>query len=146
MWGYLWALPFAGSAIASLMRHGLKNAFKKESPLVASHHIERIIANLDDTTCRAINRYYQLMYNPAVKILQGISGAPFNKNIPIRVLWGENDRYIPLKYARLTNEPLRLVPGCTHWLPLERPDIVAEEVIHFLETTSNQHNGASDVR
>lgn len=128
IWGYLWALPFIGPAIASLMRHGLKDGLQKQSPLVAKHHVERMITNLDHTTCRAITRYYQIMYNPLLKVIQHLGGPPQSRGIPVWVLWGAGDRYIPLKYARVANEPLRLVDGCTHWLPLERPDIVAEEV------------------
>lgn len=131
LWGYLWALPLAGPALASLMRVGLKNAMQKESPLVAQHHVDRMIANLSRTTCRAITRYYQFMYNPLVKILQQAGATPQGKGIPVRVLWGAGDRYIPLKYARVGDEPIRVVEGCTHWLPLERPDIVAEEVRSF---------------
>jgi len=131
LWGYLWALPVAGPAMASRMRSGLKDALQKESPLVAKRHVDRMIANLGDTTCRAISRYYQFMYNPLVKILQRAGGTPQDRGIPVRVLWGAGDRYIPLKYARVGTEPLRLVEGCTHWLPLERPDLVAEEVRGF---------------
>ena len=128
LWGYLWALPLLGPAFASLMRVGLKDALSKASPLVPARDFERMAQNLDFTTCRAISRYYAFMYNPLVKIFQRFGGTPQDKGVPVRVLWGAEDRYIPLKYAREGDEPLRLVEGCTHWLPLERPDLVAEEV------------------
>lgn len=117
--------------MASLMRYGLKGALQKESPLVAERHVDRMIANLGRTTCRAITRYYQIMYNPLVKNRQRAGGTPQDKGVHVRVLWGSGDRYIPLKYARVGSEPLHLIEGCTHWLPLERPDLVAEEVRDF---------------
>lgn len=133
LWGYLWSLPVVGPAMASLMRYGLKDTLRKESPAVGERHADRMIANLGHSNCRAITRYYQLMYNPLARILQRMGGTPQDKGIPVRVLWGAGDRYIPLKYARVGSEPLRLVEGCSHWLPLERPDLVAEEVRGFRE-------------
>lgn len=132
LWGWLWATPVLGPNAASLLRLGLRRALAEESPLVAAHHVDRMVANLDRTTCRAITRYYQLMYNPVVKLMQRVGGRPQDRGIEVRVLWGAGDRYIPLKYARTGDEPLRLVEECTHWLPLERPDLVAEEVRRFL--------------
>lgn len=139
LWGYLWSMPIAGPALAALMRKGLKRALRQESPMLAEHHVERMIANLDRSTCRAITRYYQLMYNPLVKLLQRKGATPQSMGIPVRVLWGAEDQYVPLKYARLADEPLHLVEGCSHWLPLERPDLVAEAVRAFsveLDATS----------
>lgn len=139
LWGYLWALPVAGPLLAGLMRSGLKRALKKESPLVAERHAERMSANLGHTCCRAITRYYQLMYNPLTKMLQRAGGTPQSHGIPVHVLWGAKDHYVPLKYARLADEPLRLIDDCTHWLPLERPELVAEEVRTLDSATTPNH-------
>jgi len=132
LWGYLWTLPVMGPLFASAMRYGLKGAMGKESPAVHERHIERMIRNLDRTTCRAITRYYQVMYNPLFRIGQMIGGTPLDKKIPVKILWGTGDRYIPARYARIKDEPVRYVDGCTHWLPLERPDLIAEEVRSFM--------------
>lgn len=128
LWGYLWALPVLGTAFAALMRVGFAEALRKESPLVDEKHLARMVDNLNWTTCRAISRYYFFMYNPLVKIIQSIRGVSIAPHISLRVLWGEDDHYIPQKYARLANEPMEVVKHCTHWLPLERPDLVAQEV------------------
>ncbi len=132
LWGYLWTLPFAGPLFARAMRYGLKGAMARESPAVHTSHVERMIGNLGWTTCRSITRYYQVMYNPLFRIAQLFGGTPLDKEIPVRMLWGNEDRYIPARYARIKDEPVSYIDGCTHWLPLERPDLVADAVRGFL--------------
>lgn len=132
IWGYVWALPVLGPCIVSLMRNGLVQSIHKESPLVPVQDLQRMADNLSWTTCRAITRYYQLMYNPLIKLARRFQGNLFDENFPIRVLWGAGDRYIPLKYAQLHNEPLHLVDDATHWLPLEKPELVIDEIKQLL--------------
>lgn len=127
-WGYVWAIPLLGTAAAAAMRLGMKRALERESPGVEARHVDRIVRTLGLRTCRAISRYYQVLYNPLTKVALRFAGTPSDHGVPVRVLWGARDRYIPMKYARTRDEPIRVVPECTHFLPLERPDIVAEEV------------------
>jgi pimeloyl-ACP methyl ester carboxylesterase len=134
-WGYAWAIPFLGPAFASMMRFGLADAMKRESPDLDARHADRMVASLHPRACRTIGRMYQFMYNPIVKLLQAFGGTPHDRGIPVRVLWGARDRYISIRYARVGGEPIRIVPECTHFLPLERPDIVAEEVRAFGPTS-----------
>ncbi len=131
LWGYLWALPIVGPAFVALLRLGMKRALARESPDVDPRHVDRMTANLGLRACRTVTRLYQFMYNPIVKLGQRSLGTPAGHGVPTRVLWGARDRYIPMKYARSADEPIRVVEECTHWLPLERPDIVADEVRAF---------------
>ena len=57
-------------------------------------------------------------------------------NVPARVLWGERDAYLGIEevgrpLADLLGASLVGLP-CGHFAPLERPDLVAAEVVAFL--------------
>jgi pimeloyl-ACP methyl ester carboxylesterase len=57
---------------------------------------------------------------------------------PALVLWGANDRQLPLDdafdYARRLRAPLRVVPDCGHLLIGERPDACLDAIETFLRT------------
>jgi pimeloyl-ACP methyl ester carboxylesterase len=57
--------------------------------------------------------------------------------IPVLLLWGENDRAVPLKFARefkslAADCRLVTVPACAHAMPLEQPEVLCNEVRKFL--------------
>jgi len=52
-------------------------------------------------------------------------------SVPTRVLFGRDDAYIPLEYltgveAHADDIDVELIPGCGHWTPEERSDLVAD--------------------
>jgi pimeloyl-ACP methyl ester carboxylesterase len=51
---------------------------------------------------------------------------------PLRVLWGDRDPFFPVavgeRTARVGRGTLRVLPGCGHFVPEERPEEVATEV------------------
>ena len=67
-----------------------------------------------------------------------IGGIPASLRppIPVRIVWGERDAFIPRQAATLT-EPLlppgsiRYLPEASRWLLLEEPDATAREMIDF---------------
>ena len=62
---------------------------------------------------------------------------PFIK-APTLLIWGEQDRLMPLSYARRFAEKLggpnetRIIPGAAHLAELDRPDEVARAVLDWL--------------
>jgi pimeloyl-ACP methyl ester carboxylesterase len=55
---------------------------------------------------------------------------------PSMVLWGDRDPFFPVDVARRTashlGAPLRLLPGCGHFVPEERPAAVADGVLELM--------------
>lgn len=51
---------------------------------------------------------------------------------PFKILWGEKDVYINKgmgeELARLTGAPLAILPGLGHYVHLQKPDVVVEEI------------------
>jgi haloalkane dehalogenase len=48
---------------------------------------------------------------------------------PCRVIWGDNDRFIPVRYAHAFGcNQVTIVPDAGHWIALTAPDALAREV------------------
>ncbi len=73
------------------------------------------------------------------------------RNLPTMLLWGENDRVIPVAHARAAHDEmpgsrLEVVSGAGHFVQLEKPDRVAELILDFLATTRPARVTAEDLR
>ncbi|MBT3150152.1 alpha/beta hydrolase [Streptomyces sp. CHD11] len=71
------------------------------------------------------------------KYTEEISDALGGLSVPVRVLWGEEDRWQPLHYARrlsgaIPDADLVTVPGAGHFLMEDAPERVVEEIRTFL--------------
>jgi pimeloyl-ACP methyl ester carboxylesterase len=58
--------------------------------------------------------------------------------VPTLILWGENDRIVPVRHAqaavaRLVQGRLEVLPDCGHVPQVEKPDRVAELLGDFLD-------------
>lgn len=74
------------------------------------------------------------VYRPLRRELRGFSR-------PTLVLWGERDRIIPPRHADIVlgvipNAQKRILPGCGHFLMLERADEYAAVLLDFLSATA----------
>ncbi|MEQ9362738.1 MAG: alpha/beta hydrolase [Leptospirales bacterium] len=53
--------------------------------------------------------------------------------VPVRVLWGARDPFIEEEFAhRFGTEDVRILQDCGHWVPLEEPGLLAEELRDFM--------------
>ena len=62
------------------------------------------------------------------------------REVPTMIVWGDRDRVIPVEHAPaahalMPGSRLEIVPGAGHFLPIERPDLVASLLRDFIETT-----------
>jgi pimeloyl-ACP methyl ester carboxylesterase len=57
-------------------------------------------------------------------------------NLPALVLWGDRDRFLPVRFAELQSQYFRtqthILEGCGHWPMIEEPERVRDYVIGFL--------------
>ena len=67
-----------------------------------------------------------------------VSGIPEDGRpaVPLRVVWGEQDRFIPLENAMITAryigaENVVRVPEASHWILLEEPLLTSEALVDF---------------
>ncbi len=73
------------------------------------------------------------------------------RSMPTLLVWGENDRVIPVSHAHSAHEEmpgsrLEIISGAGHFVQLEKPQRVAELILDFLATTKPAHITAQDMR
>jgi pimeloyl-ACP methyl ester carboxylesterase len=60
-----------------------------------------------------------------------------NLNLPVLIIWGENDAYLGLEGARwsldfCSNGELKVIEDASHWLMLENTTSISKSIINFL--------------
>jgi pimeloyl-ACP methyl ester carboxylesterase len=51
-------------------------------------------------------------------------------SVPCRVLWGDSDPFIPVRYAqRFGGSPVKILPAVGHWVPIVAANQLAAEVV-----------------
>jgi 4,5:9,10-diseco-3-hydroxy-5,9,17-trioxoandrosta-1(10),2-diene-4-oate hydrolase len=80
--------------------------------------------------------------NPRTNPLPGdVKPDLANVQAPTLLLWGREDRFIPLEWAvvalrGIENAELRVIPHCGHWVQFEHADLFNRTVAEFLEDQS----------
>jgi pimeloyl-ACP methyl ester carboxylesterase len=64
-------------------------------------------------------------------------------DVPTLVLWGENDRFAPLDYAKsfagkLPNGRLETLANCGHRIYVDRPDAAASAIVKLAPLAAKQ--------
>jgi pimeloyl-ACP methyl ester carboxylesterase len=82
----------------------------------------------------ALNWYRSLRGNSTARTLQRLQ-APLE--VPTLLLWGQDDPAlgVELTYGTEQYAPnlcLRYIPGCSHWVQQERPDLVNQSILAFV--------------
>ena len=84
----------------------------------------------DPRRALASSKLYRSYLTIAARVLIGRRYEALRLKVPVRLLFGRDDPYIPLAYldgveAHGDDFTVELIPGCGHWTPEERPDLVA---------------------
>ena len=85
----------------------------------------------DPARAAASSRLYRYHLQTARVVLLRGAYAGQRLSPPTRLLFGADDFYIPLALlqdieAHGDDLTLEVVRGCSHWMPEERPDLIAE--------------------
>jgi pimeloyl-ACP methyl ester carboxylesterase len=56
---------------------------------------------------------------------------------PTLILWGENDRYLPLSlgdriHKDIMGSQMEKIPNCGHYIPEDQPELAAKIIVEFL--------------
>lgn len=120
----IWQTPVLGEAFMALGRPAQFRATLVKAgmpPDIANHAVERIKPDMK----RAILRLYRSAKTLPSDWATDLSGLPRHG----LVLWGDQDRYVPIRYARqffdTHDVPLHVEEGAGHWALCQRPDSMA---------------------
>lgn len=137
-----WRTPILGELMMGLTtktvaRHLTKEARPSHEPL-PKEMFDSIWKYFDQGTQSAILKLYR---SAPPKTLEEAGERLSLLDAPALVIWGEQDPYIPVKFAQayadaLPNAELKLLPDAGHWPWVDRPDVI-DMVAEFVLGATN---------
>ena len=126
------SLPFAGGrAGQGLARLGLES-----TRALSAEEVDAFVDRLGGERARATQLLYRtFLLRETVPVLRGRYRAS-DLTVPTLVLFGDRDQVIPVRtvqaaLAQTDAAELELVPGASHFVVDERPELVAERALEF---------------
>jgi pimeloyl-ACP methyl ester carboxylesterase len=133
----LWRLRGVGEALMATnnrpaLAFGLREA-RGDRAAMPGEFVEMIWGRWDRGTSRAILRLYR---GADAERLAEAGGGLGRIDCPALVVWGERERYLPLRFGRLyaerlANAELAVVAGAGHWPWLEDASVI-DKIVRFL--------------
>jgi pimeloyl-ACP methyl ester carboxylesterase len=142
-WHYmarLWRMPVVGEVVMAtatrpvfglLLNHGNPRGLPKA-------FVDRMFADFDRDTRRAVLRLYRAT-SDLDRLTRIAKDALGGLNLPVMVVWGKHDPYLPVRYAERQREffpraDVKVLDDSGHWPFADNPKAVADAVIPFLRT------------
>jgi pimeloyl-ACP methyl ester carboxylesterase len=142
-WHYMariWRMPVVGEVVMAtatrpvfglLLNHGNPRGLPKA-------FVDRMFADFDRDTRRAVLRLYRAT-SDLDRLTRIAKDALGGLNLPVMVVWGKHDPYLPVRYAERQREffpraDVKVLDDSGHWPFADNPKAVADAVIPFLRT------------
>jgi pimeloyl-ACP methyl ester carboxylesterase len=142
-WHYMariWRMPVVGEVVMAtatrpvfglLLNHGNPRGLPKA-------FVDRMFADFDRDTRRAVLRLYRAT-SDLDRLTRIAKDALGGLNLPVMVVWGQHDPYLPVRYAERQREffpraDVKVLDDSGHWPFADNPKAVADAVIPFLRT------------
>lgn len=134
----IWRLPLVGEAFQRLTTKPLFEALVNFRAVrrLPEAFVQRMYQDYDQGTRRAVLRLYRAtsdLDGMARHMIDALSGL----DIPVLVLWGARDAFVPKRYAGVQQEvfpqaQVHLLPDSGHFPFADDPEGVAEKLLPFL--------------
>jgi haloalkane dehalogenase len=139
-WHYrarIWRTPGLGEfSMLTMNRLMFGLEFRRGSRSLSREHIDATYALITPAVKATVLKLYRAVRRPSFAGWEERYHAAAN-NIPVLVLWGQGDPYIPEAFAE-TFAARRVVKiaGAGHWLPVVEPERVAQEFREFVRSAA----------
>ena len=123
------ATPILSWLFMAFVTRGLfVNALLKDFPQLNREQADSIFGGLTPIARSSLPRLFRAMTRPDFFRDWEKPFEVITRQVPTRVIWGKQDALIPEAYAHRIGDNLRMLEHCGHWVPLEAPAVIAEEV------------------
>lgn len=123
-WLGMAALGLSGGAL-------FKRIFAAQCPQLSAGELERFAATFArnrDAKRTTLRQFRQIMRPGFFGEFAGMR-ARILSAVPCRVIWGDKDRFIPVRFAQAFGcKQVTILPDAGHWVALTAPDALAREV------------------
>jgi pimeloyl-ACP methyl ester carboxylesterase len=111
-----------------------RKIFAHQSPQLSVAQLDRFASSFATNgvaKATALRQFREFM-RPGFFAGFDVMRARLLERVPCRVLWGDQDPYIPVHYARcFGGAHVTILPEAGHWVPLIAPQQLAEEISQF---------------
>ncbi len=130
----LWRTPLLGDlSMISLSESMFKNAMKSSAPLLTPDHWHDVYARsmASGAVKRNVLRQYRAIDPKQFAVWQP-KLLELTKRIPMIVLWGDQDPFIPSRFADTFGaREVHHYPNNGHWIAVEAPEEIAAKIAAF---------------
>ena len=132
-WARIWRAPLVGElSMLTMNRLVFGLELRRGSRKLSHEQIDSTYALLTPSVKATVLKLYRAVRQSSFAGWEERYGHAAKK-IPVLVLWGEDDPYIPSAFAETFGaQRVVKVPGAGHWLPAVEPTRVSEELLSFL--------------
>lgn len=136
-WARVWRTPLLGElSMLTMNRKMFGVEMRRGSRQLTKEHIDATYALLTPSVKRTILNLYRAVHSSSFVGWED-RYQEAAKSVPVMVLWGEGDPYIPNAMVdSFSARKIVKVPGAGHFLPVVEPIRTAREVILFLESAA----------
>jgi haloalkane dehalogenase len=121
-----------GMAALGLRKGALfKRVFAAQCPQLGDQELDRFAASFacNRDAKRTTLRQFRQFMQPGFFREFAAMRERILKRVPCRVVWGDKDRFIPVRFAHAFGaKQVTIVPDGGHWLALTAPEALAREV------------------
>lgn len=124
---------FSPKIVTGFLKIALKQGFEKSPP---KELLEGMLApwSTEEGLISLIRNASSLNTNHTTEITSLLSDI----SIPTLLIWGKNDKFQPIKFGKklqadIPNSTLIEVENARHWVMLDRPELVYESLMEFLD-------------
>ncbi|MEV6278613.1 alpha/beta hydrolase [Nocardia sp. NPDC051832] len=132
----IWQTPVLGELTQAMTnRPGMRWLLRRANPRLPREFIDHMYASYDRHTRRTVLELYRAARDPAAMLAESAFALP--RHIPVLILWGAADPWLPAHYAHSQSEiwpeaDIQLLPGLGHWPFADDPEAVAGRLVPFL--------------
>ena len=134
----IWRTPVLGELNMALMtRATFRMLLNADNPKpFPAEFIDRMYGDMDWPMKRAVLKLYRSASNPG-EMHKQLAAAFEDRKIPVLVIWGEGDRYVPVRFAQEQKEffdaEVHILPQAGHWPMIDEPEEVERLAVTFFE-------------
>jgi pimeloyl-ACP methyl ester carboxylesterase len=132
-WARIWRTPILGELSMALMNRWLfGHELRRGSPDLSDAYLDRVYEHSTPALRRMVLKVYRAS-DPRIFRGWEEQWAALATTIPVKVLWGMKDPYLPPELAEtFGSSDIERLPQVGHWLPAEAPALLVDRLTRFL--------------
>jgi len=131
-WARVWRIPILGElAMLSMNRFIFRREMRRGSRKLSREQIDHAYQGAFATfRSRFVVLKMYRSADPAMLIGWEARYAALAQSVPVKVLWGEHDPYLPRWVSGcFATQDVEFIAGCGHWVPAEAPERVVAALL-----------------